>query len=145
MFVNCSGQGKLDFENYPFPTLISKNMVRKSRAVFKFTPDPSIIKDAKKKDRILTHRNKTYLYTGGIDVDAGYRVIDSTGVPSSKIRDVSFIHTSGCRPYSYGLQACNATSTILMEQFKKDLKLNHPKKEMSLEEITKIYDSNDNL
>lgn len=145
MFVNCSGQGKLEFENYPFPSLINENKIRKSRAEFKAAPDPSVIKEAKKKDQILSHGNKTYLYTGGIDVDAGYRVIDVNGEPSTTIRDVSFIHTSGCRPYSYGLQACNATSTILMEQFKKDFKLKLPNKEMALEEITRIYDSNDNL
>lgn len=145
MFINCSGQGKMEFENYPFPTLIREHKIRKSRARFKSDPDPSFITDAKKRNKIFTLRNETYLYTGGIDVGAGYRVIDSNGSPSSTIRDVSFVHTSGCRPYSYGLQACHATSVILMEQFKKDLKFSAKEPEISIEESTQIYDANTNL
>lgn len=145
MFVNCSGQGNIKFENFPFPTLISENRIRKSRAAFKSVPDVSIINDPKKKHKIFTFGNETYLYTGGIDVDAGYRVIDSTGLPSSMIRDVSFTHTSGCRPYSYGLQACNATSAVLIAQFNKDFKTGDSKKEMSIEDSTQIYESNNDL
>src|SRR5690606_37512962 len=119
--------------------------IRKSRAKFKSAPDQSLVNDPKKSNKIFTIGNETYLYTGGIDVDAGYRVIDSNGSPSSTIRDVSFVHTSGCRPYSYGLQACNATGAILMEQFKKDFEFSASEPEISIEESTKIYDTNDHL
>lgn len=61
------------------------------------------------------------------------------------ICDVSFTHTSGCRPYSYGLQACNATSAILIAQFNKDFKTGDSKKEMSIEDSTQIYESNNDL
>lgn len=145
MFVNCSGQATIEYEDYPFPTLLKNNFVSRSKAKFKSIPKTSLIKTEKMKNKILTTEDEFYLYTGGIDIDAGYRILDPKGLPSSQISDVSFMHTSGCRPYSYGLQACNATSTLLIEQFKKEF-LDHSFREnITIEEITEIYESKDNL
>lgn len=145
MFINCSGQGNIKFEDYPFPTLLKDNFVRKARAKFKSAPDHSFLNSAIKKKNILMTENESYVYTGGIDIDAGYRIIDSYGNPDSRIHDVSFVHTAGCRPYSYGLQACNATSVILVEQLKSDLNLILPINQDSIEDITKIYEDHEDL
>ena len=145
LFINCAGQGNIEFEDYPFPTLLKDNIVRKARTKFKSSRDSSLIRNVNKKEEVLENESETYLYTGGIDIDSGYRIIDSEGIPSSIISDVSFIHTSGCRPYSYGLQACNATSAILIEQLKKDFTMSDSKRELSIEEITEIYKNKEDL
>ena len=54
------------------------------------------------------------LQTGGVAVDAAYRVIRCDGTPEPGIYDLAFPHTSGTRPYSYGLQACSATGRIMV-------------------------------
>ena len=145
MFVNCAGQGKIEFEDYPFPTLIKNGIVRKARTKYKIAPTFPEEKSTEVQRTHLFIDDETYFFTGGIDVDAGYRLIKVDGKADSRIHDVSFIHTAGCRPYSYGLQACNATSVIVLEQLKSDLKLGHPISQDSIEGITKIYEEHDQL
>lgn len=143
MFVNCSGQGKLEFDDYPFSSLVEQGIVRKASAKFKDIPSKKTIKSDQTKNILFTE-NEALWFTGGIDVDAGYRVIKKNGSPEERIHDVSFIHTAGCRPYSYGLQACNATSLILVEQWKKSI-LQNLNDLPSIEAITKTYENNDGL
>ncbi|MEO8774479.1 MAG: FAD/NAD(P)-binding protein [Gelidibacter sp.] len=143
MFVNCSGQGKLEFDDYPFASLVEQGIVRKASAKFRELPD----KKTKRPDEIkniLFTENDAFWFTGGIDVDAGYRVIKKNGSPDERIHDISFIHTAGCRPYSYGLQACNATSLILLEQWKKSIQENLNDLS-SIEATTKTYENNEGL
>lgn len=142
MFVNCSGQGNLDFEDYPFVSLVEQGIIRKARA--KFRKLPTDTEGSKSSKNVLFTKNDAFWYTGGIDVDAGYRVIKKDGTPDSRIRDVSFIHTAGCRPYSYGLQACNATSLILVEEWKESL-MKKANDKYSIEETTKTYQLNKDL
>jgi uncharacterized NAD(P)/FAD-binding protein YdhS len=144
MFINCAGQGKIAFEDYPFPTLITNGNVRKARAKFK-TPSVPMRNKSSMSNTHLFIDNEVYAYTGGIDVDSGYSVIDSKGNSDTRIHDVSFIHTAGCRPYSYGLQACNATSLILVEQLKRNCTLNAPIQQESIETTTRIYENNPEL
>ena len=145
LFVNCAGQGKIEFDDYPFPTLLKKGSVRKARSKFKDAPTSSEKISPEIERTHLRDGDTTYFYTGGIDIDSGYRIIDSKGNPNSMIYDVSFIHTAGCRPYSYGLQACNATSLIMLEQLKSDLNLIMTIDPESIEDITKIYEDHDEL
>lgn len=145
MFINCSGQGSIKFEDYPFPTLLKEKRVRQARSKFETAPGLSLTDSPEKREQLLITPNATYLYTGGIDIDPGYRILDSKGTPSSLVSDVSFVHTSGCRPYSYGLQACHATSVILVEQLKNDFIHTEHSPEISIEGITKIYKKHDDL
>ena len=143
MFVNCSGQGSLDYEDYPFASLVEQGIIRRARAEFKAIPNPKS-NEANASENTLFTKDSAFWYTGGIDVDAGYRVIKKDGTVDSRIHDVSFIHTAGCRPYSYGLQACNATSLILVEEWKKSIqtKTIHA---TSIEATTSTYDNTEQL
>ncbi|GGW42477.1 FAD/NAD(P)-binding protein [Arenibacter certesii] len=145
MFINSSGQGKIKFKDYPFPSLIKNNIVSEAKAKYQAAPTTSQNKLSEDEENIVFIEDDVYLYTGGIAIDAGYRVINSKGKSESKIYDVSFIHTAGCRPYSYGLQACNATSLILVEHLKRDFDLVMPATKDSIEEITKIYEKKEAL
>lgn len=145
MFINCAGQGKIEFEDYPFPSLLKTDNVRKARAKYRTPSVPIKNKTSEMEQRHLFVGDDAFLYTGGIDVDSGYGIIDASGHSDSRIHDVSFIHTAGCRPYSYGLQACNATSLILVEQLKKDAPFDAPLPKDSVETISKIYETNPEL
>lgn len=115
MFVDCAGQKNIELEQFPFASLIKDGKVRKARAKFETIKDSNKLPKAVDKDLVFQDQSGLLLYTGGIDVDAAYRLIDEKGEPNDNIYDISFTHTSGCRPYSYGLQACSATSKILTE------------------------------
>lgn len=114
MFIDCSGQSPLELSDYPFPSLVKNKTVRPACAAF--FGSKSAIKLAKEDPEMLLKINgDTLLKTGGIDIDHSYRVIGESGVANPRIHDIAFPHTTGHRPYSYGLQACNDTSRIVVE------------------------------
>ncbi|CAM4349497.1 FAD/NAD(P)-binding protein [Gillisia limnaea] len=142
MFVNCAGQKNIELEQFPFASLIKAGNVRKARAKFETLKNSNELPKNVNIDLIFEEKNDLLLYTGGVDIDAAYRLIGKDGKPNDSIYDISFTHTSGCRPYSYGLQACNATSKILIEvwlsAFSENSDIN-----VEIEKITELYDDNE--
>ncbi|MEO7723490.1 MAG: hypothetical protein ABIU29_02190, partial [Chthoniobacterales bacterium] len=67
-----------------------------------------------KKEKLIQENGNLAYAIGGVDIDRGYRVVGEDGRASERIFDIAFPHTSGERPYSYGLQACNDTARILV-------------------------------
>ncbi|RYD19650.1 MAG: hypothetical protein EOP88_18130, partial [Verrucomicrobiaceae bacterium] len=115
MFVDCSGQKPVELDEYPFPSLAGSGCARRARAKF-LDPEKGIeaLPEEKKKDA-FEEDGEIFYPTGGVDVDAAYRLVDARGLGDSRIHDIAFPHTSGVRPYSYGLQACNETARIVVE------------------------------
>ncbi|MCW2119988.1 FAD/NAD(P)-binding protein [Flavobacterium sp. 7A] len=138
LFINCSGQNNIPFENYPFPSMINLGIIRKSRAKFKTQPSIIEIKSLAKPENLFYDHQMAFLHIDGIDIDASYRVVRQDGNIETKIHDLTFTHTSGCRPYSYGLQACCATSTILVDSW---ITLGANKNKIDIDTITEIYEN----
>ncbi len=113
LFVECGGDKKVTLENFPFRSLISDQIVRPARIAFakRGAAFDLSLEDSK---LVFTERGIAYYTLAGIDVTKAYRIIGSDGVTNSKIIDLSFLHTAGLRPYSYGLQACQATSELAL-------------------------------
>ena len=142
LFINCAGQKDIGLENYPFKSLIENNMVRKARAKFNSVIAIDQLDNGHSEREIFVSGSDTFLYTGGIDIDAAYRIIDKDGNANEKIHDITFTHTAGCRPYSYGLQACNATSKILVESWQEHTKGNL---RGDIEKVSQLYKENADL
>ena len=144
MFVNCSGQKSVGLEDYPFPSLVADGIVCNASAQFNSVVSLAALKKGVEEGNIYSDENEVYLYTGGIDVDAAYRTIRDDGQSNENLFDITFTHTSGCRPYSYGLQACSATSKILVESWKLAL-ISRKDIESDVETMTKIYTDDNTL
>lgn len=142
MFVNCTGQKNIELEQFPFASLIKAGNVRKARAKFETLKNSNELSKNVNRDLIFEEHNQLLLYTGGVDIDAAYRLIDKDGKPNDRIFDISFTHTSGCRPYSYGLQACSATSKILTEVWLSAIS-EKSGINVEIEKITKLYDDSE--
>lgn len=142
MFVNCAGQKNIELKQFPFASLIRDGKVRKARARFETVKKLNKLPKNVNKDMIFEEQSELLLYTGGVDIDAAYRLIDRDGKPNDKIFDISFTHTSGCRPYSYGLQACSATSKILAEVWLSAISENSGIN-VEIEKITELYNDNE--
>lgn len=113
MFIDCSGQKPLELEEYPFQSLVRNGTVRKARSPFLDADAIDSLPDDKK-DHVFHDDGKWVYHTGGIDIDGGYQVIGRDGTANTRIFELAFPHTSGVRPYSYGLQACSHTSAIVV-------------------------------
>ncbi|WAC03154.1 hypothetical protein N7U66_05960 [Lacinutrix neustonica] len=124
-------------EDYPFKSLVTLGHVRKACAPFESRGNMSKWKSVlNDKDLLSTHKGML-LHLGGIDVDGAYRVINKKGEVEPRIHDLSFTHTFGLRPYSYGLQACNTTSEIMVHSWLSAAIHDH--EEIAPETLSKMY------
>ncbi len=144
MFIQCGGQKPVGLDEYPFQSLVKDGVVRRATSKFMDVKQAKSLLESDKKDRVYRERGTYYLYTGGIDIDASYRVIGEAGNPNDCVHDITFTHATGSRPYSYGLQACNATSQILVEAWVKSLRENTGISG-AIEEVTKLYEETEEL
>lgn len=113
MFIDCSGQGALDIEKYPFPSMVKSRTVSEAIARFR---DLAAVADAGS-EHLTYSDGKPSLRLGGIAIDGYYRVVGDDGESNPRIYDVAFPHATGVRPYSYGLQACDITAAIVVESW----------------------------
>jgi len=139
MFVDCSGQKPVDIEDYPFPSLVHHGVVRRARA--KFASDRGLeALSSKHKKRVVVENGVKIFYTGGIDIDGTYRIIGTDGRPNNALFDISFTHTFGVRPYSYGLQSCSDTGAIVVQALKLAFEDSNRQSDLSESEVTTIYE-----
>lgn len=114
MFIDCGGQKPVDIRHYPFPSLVRTRRVRRATAPFFHAKARHSAPD--EKQPLIAKKHSHWIYeTGGIDIDAAFRVIGADGRANPRIHDIAFPHTTGHRPYSYGLQACSHTSAIVVQ------------------------------
>lgn len=114
MFIDCSGQKPMELDQYPFQGLVKSGRVRRARAECVSEIQFHKLEQEGEDEHLFKTGSKFFLHTGGVDIDAAYRIVGIDGSPDSSVFDMAFPHTSGVRPYSYGLQACNATAEIVV-------------------------------
>lgn len=116
LFINCGGQKIVEYEAYPFQSLTREGVIQPAHAQFANPGMTESLQEQGEK-KIFSDKGTFYLTLSGIDVDAIYRVMGLSGTPNPCIHDISFTHTSGIRPYSYGLQSCSATALIMVQSW----------------------------
>lgn len=144
LFINCGGQKKLEIEDYPFQSLVEKGVVQSATAKFANADITKIELESYGADLIIYNNSTPHLKISGIDIDSSYRTINTKGMHNNFLYDINFTHANGLRPYSYGLQACSATSLILVESW---IAAIEEGKDISheIESITELYESTDGL
>ncbi|MGB3142752.1 MAG: FAD/NAD(P)-binding protein [Maribacter sp.] len=144
MFVVCAGQKNIGIDEFPFPSLVENGWV--SGPIAQFSHYNAYVTNGESEDGLdlKSIGDETYLTLPGITIDSAYRVIGKDGRMNHGIFDVNFTHTSGLRPYSYGLQACSATTSILVESWIQELR---GSKDLGtdIEEASEIYERSDEL
>lgn len=108
LFIDCSGQKRVEIEHYPFPSLVELGRVREAQAKFAKPPSADVSEDS----RVSQIKGEPVYSIGGIEVDETYRIVGKDGQPNPRVYELSFPQTAGVRPYSYGLQACNETAGL---------------------------------
>ncbi len=143
MFINCGGQKPVNYDIFPFSRLKEEGVIRPARVKFADSKNAEKI-DESERQQIIKENDQYFLKLNGVAVDASYRIIDANGEPNNCIHDIAFTHTAGLRPYSYGLQACSATSHIFIESWLKSLQKNG-KAEGNIEDVSRIYQEESDL
>jgi FAD-NAD(P)-binding len=118
LFVDCSGQSPIELETFPFPSLVENGQVRRAWAGY---ANPAHRQKKEQTDsKIGEFEGRPVYYVGGIEIDPTYRVVSAGGQANDRLYDLSFPHTAGVRPYSYGLQACEATAALAVASLVKN-------------------------
>jgi len=139
IFVNSSGQGNLDFDAYPFKTMTADGTATEAVAYFRNASaiDPSIESDS---DHLVERDGRKFMRLGGVSIDGFYRIIGQDGSSNDRIHDIAFPHATGVRPYSYGLQACEASASIVVHCWFAQLVNNH-KPTARTNSVTRVYEN----
>ena len=125
MFVNCIGQGSLDIDAYPFQSMIADGTASEAVAYFRCNTASDEI-GASDADALVKRGGRMALRSGGVAIDGYYRLIGRDGVPNQRIQDIAAPHTTGVRPYSYGLQASEAAASIVIQSWSAELENGQP-------------------
>ncbi len=115
MFIDCSGQGSVTTDDYPFRSLVNGGVVRPAKARFADEANAADLFEKLAGRRDEAEDGSAVLRLDGIAIDAGYRVLDKDGKANRRVIDIAFPHALGLRPYSYGLQACDHTAGMVVE------------------------------
>ncbi|QDP84573.1 hypothetical protein FNJ88_03050 [Chryseobacterium sp. SNU WT5] len=144
IFVNCGGGTKLELADYPFQSLVKEGVVSVATSKCISQKDCADLLKEEEQDRLIKTANGAEMKLSGIQIDSSYRTVNKKGLANHFLYDINFTHTGGLRPYSYGLQACSATSLIMVESWLAEITDN---KEMSaeIETITELYENTEGL
>ncbi|KIA90210.1 hypothetical protein OA86_02615 [Kaistella jeonii] len=144
LFVNCGGEKKLELEDYPFQSLVKQEVI--STATAKCAEENICKEKAKNSDKIdlFQTENGLEMKLSGIQIDSSYRTINKENVANAFLYDINFTHANGLRPYSYGLQACSATSLIVVQSWLAEIVEDKNVSE-EIETITELYEDVDGL
>ena len=143
MFINCSGQSAISVDDYPFPTLVKEGYITPPQIPFKKNPS-GIQLGSEEEEKIIQKENTSFYELPGITITSNYCLIDANGNTIEGIQDISFTHSSGLRPYSYGLQACSATSEIVVANWVASIN-DKTSQHGDLKEVSKIYEKDPQL
>ena len=143
MFINCSGQSAISVDDYPFPSLVKEEHITPPQIPFKKNPDTMEL-TSDEEEKITIKENTPFYELPGITITSSYCLVDANGDTIEAIQDISFTHSSGLRPYSYGLQACSATSEIVVANWVASFQ-NKKSPSGDLKEVSKIYENDPQL
>ncbi|WP_158977946.1 FAD/NAD(P)-binding protein [Cellulophaga sp. L1A9] len=116
-FITCSGQKSISLDNFPFQSLVTSGKTRAARSKVASIKKMYSLMEEEHQFNLIKNKKSWYLKLSGIDVSANFKLIDVTGKEVPNAYDLSFTHTSGLRPYSFGLQSCELTSRIVVADF----------------------------
>ena len=138
MFVDCTGQGSIEIDQFPFPTLLNSGAVIEASAPLRDRKSIEAFDD-RVTEKLLDIGGQSRLRLGGIAIDGYFRIIGENGQSNPRIFDIAFPHATGVRPYTYGLQACNTTASIVVQALTDELI--GPMHPSSIPEaVTRVYD-----
>lgn len=117
MFIECGGQEPVTLENFPFPSLVANGSA--CDALVPFSSEKSINDPSVSGDRLVAGNPSQYKI-GGVQIDESFRLVNRAGESNSRIYDLSSPHTTGLRPYSYGLQASEYAARLAVRKLCED-------------------------
>ncbi|WP_461452868.1 FAD/NAD(P)-binding protein [Mucilaginibacter sp.] len=115
-FIDCIGQPHLNFDEIPFPGLISKQIIAAARIKFRNKQIAKTYLDKGAKNVYRDDSGDFYLKVPGITIDDHFRVVDNSGAINEKIYMMAVPFIGGFNPDYSGLDFGEAASARIIEK-----------------------------
>lgn len=119
-FIDCIGQPHLEYNDFPFKTLLSQKAVSPARLKFKSNQAGHaafmLNQEAVKKDEA----GEYFMNVSGIAINDNFQVIDEYGAYNKNLYIMAVPYIGGLNPDYSGLDFCEAASLQIIQNFLKD-------------------------
>jgi hypothetical protein len=119
-FIDCVGQPHLEYNNFPFKSLLSQKAVSPARLKFKsnqaghaaFILNENLVKKDEAGDYFMN--------VSGIAINDNFQVIDQYGAYNKNLYIMAVPYIGGLNPDYSGLDFCEAASMQIIQNFLQD-------------------------
>ncbi|REG91652.1 FAD/NAD(P)-binding protein [Flavobacterium aquicola] len=113
-FVDCAGQPHLQYDDFPFKSLLAQKAVSPARLKFKSAAIGSKALADENLSMEKDLNDNYYLNVSGIAVNDNFQIIDQYGAYNEKIYIMAVPYIGGLNPDYSGLDFCEAASLIII-------------------------------
>ena len=112
-FVDCVGQRPLDFEEFPFKSLVDNGNVSPAYLRFRSVEQAKEQMLAGNDHMFVAPDGAIFLQVPGVKIDDSFRLVDHSGNASQRLFMMAVPYMGGYNPDYSGLDFCAATSAII--------------------------------
>jgi uncharacterized NAD(P)/FAD-binding protein YdhS len=112
-FVDCVGQRPLDFEEFPFRSLVDNGNVSPAYLRFRSVEQAKEQMLAGNDHMFVAPDGAIFLQVPGVKIDDSFRLVDHSGNASQRLFMMAVPYMGGYNPDYSGLDFCAATSAII--------------------------------
>lgn len=112
-FVDCVGQRPLNFEEFPFKSLVDNGHVSPAYLRFRSVEQAKEQMLAGNDHMFVAPDGAIFLQVPGVKIDDSFRLVDHSGIASQRLFMMAVPYMGGYNPDYSGLDFCAATSAII--------------------------------
>ncbi|MBS1953302.1 MAG: FAD/NAD(P)-binding protein [Cyanobacteria bacterium SZAS-4] len=119
-FVNCTGQVRLEVDDFPFRSLVEDGTVSAAKMAFRDEKKGKAEKMRTKNKDIKKSADHYYLQVAGANISDYFQLVDKKNEPSHQIYLMAVPYMGGFNPDYSGLDFCERASKIIVEHILND-------------------------
>ncbi len=114
-FVNCIGQPRLSYEQFPFKSLITNNTISPAHIKFRSPTEGMLALKEGNTDVETDGKDNYYLKVAGITINDNFQVVDPYGSSNPRIYIMAVPYIGGYNPDYSGLDFCEEASERIVD------------------------------
>lgn len=119
-FVNCTGQERLEVEDFPFRSLRADGTISSAELAFRTPAKGKAEKQRRKNKDIRKRAGNYYLHVPGANISDSFQLVNSKNEPSNQIYLMAVPYMVGFNPDYSGLDFCEQASKLIVKNILKE-------------------------
>lgn len=119
-FVNCTGQERLEVEDFPFRSLRADGTISSAELAFRTPAKGKAEKQRRKNKDIRKRAGNYYLHVPGANISDSFQLVNSKNEPSNQIYLMAVPYMGGFNPDYSGLDFCEQASKLIVKNILKE-------------------------